>query len=163
MYDISGVPALRSIAETCLTCRDPIGICPLYWGRGGDGSMWFASEMKALQHRCVEFDIFPPVSPLPSKSCKMNPLVNKPANLSLDRTLNASSHAGTHAPRLRFGLRICFTQGHCYRSTTGKFERWYNPAWLDPANIPSPSTSGQNLDPILTDIRVRQKSFMYRN
>ena len=43
-------------------CRDPIGICPLYWGKGADGSMWFASEMKALQHRCVTFDIFPPVS-----------------------------------------------------------------------------------------------------
>ena len=41
--------------------RDPIGICPLYWGKGADGSTWFASEMKALQHRCVDIDIFPPV------------------------------------------------------------------------------------------------------
>lgn len=48
---------------TFMAARDPIGICPLYWGRGADGSMWFSSEMKALQNVCVEFDIFPPVRP----------------------------------------------------------------------------------------------------
>lgn len=46
---------------TFMAARDPIGICPLYWGKGSDGSMWFSSEMKALQHTCVEYDIFPPV------------------------------------------------------------------------------------------------------
>lgn len=41
--------------------RDPIGICSLYWGRGADGSVWFASEMKALQSKCTSIDSFPPV------------------------------------------------------------------------------------------------------
>ena len=41
--------------------RDPIGICPMYWGKDKDGATWFASEMKALQHQCVSFEIFPPV------------------------------------------------------------------------------------------------------
>lgn len=41
--------------------RDPIGICPMYWGKGYDGSIWFASEMKALQDTCIELHIFPPV------------------------------------------------------------------------------------------------------
>lgn len=41
--------------------RDPLGICPLYWGRGADGSYWFCSEMKGLQDRCTWFDIFEPV------------------------------------------------------------------------------------------------------
>lgn len=40
--------------------RDPIGICPLYWGRGADGSIWFSSEMKSLEEDCVEYEIFPP-------------------------------------------------------------------------------------------------------
>jgi len=40
--------------------RDPIGICPMYWGRGADGAVWFASEMKAIQDVCDVFDIFPP-------------------------------------------------------------------------------------------------------
>ena len=46
--------------------RDPMGICSLYWGRGQDGSYWFSSEMKGLQHACVSFGYFPPV-------CSMNP------------------------------------------------------------------------------------------
>ncbi len=41
--------------------RDPIGICPMYWGKDASGATWFASEMKALQHQCVSFEIFPPV------------------------------------------------------------------------------------------------------
>lgn len=40
--------------------RDPIGICPLYWGTGHDGAIWFASELKAIQEKCVDFEIFPP-------------------------------------------------------------------------------------------------------
>lgn len=42
--------------------RDPIGICPMYWGKDADGATWFASEMKALHQQCVSFEIFPPVS-----------------------------------------------------------------------------------------------------
>ena len=49
--------ATRRSASLCA------GICPLYWGKGADGSTWFASEMKALQHTCVSFEIFPPVRP----------------------------------------------------------------------------------------------------
>lgn len=45
-----------------IAARDPIGVCSFYWGRGRDGSTWFASEMKALQEHCETFDIFPPVS-----------------------------------------------------------------------------------------------------
>ena len=44
--------------------RDPIGICSLYWGRGADGSVWFASEMKALQTKCINIECFPPVGAL---------------------------------------------------------------------------------------------------
>ena len=40
--------------------RDAIGICSLYWGKGADGSTWFASEMKALQDKCEWVDTFPP-------------------------------------------------------------------------------------------------------
>ncbi len=49
-----------------IAARDPIGVCSFYWGRGKDGSTWFASEMKALQTHCETFDIFPPVSLCPS-------------------------------------------------------------------------------------------------
>jgi len=43
-----------------LAARDPMGIIPLYYGFGPDGSMWFASEMKALVNHCKVLDVFPP-------------------------------------------------------------------------------------------------------
>jgi len=45
---------------TYLAARDPIGVCPLYIGWGRDGSIWFASEMKALSEECERFEEFPP-------------------------------------------------------------------------------------------------------
>jgi len=41
-------------------CRDHMGIASMYWGKDKDGAVWFASEMKALQHNCVEYEQFPP-------------------------------------------------------------------------------------------------------
>jgi len=43
-----------------LAARDHMGICPLYFGVGKDGSLWFASEMKALVEDCIKFEEFPP-------------------------------------------------------------------------------------------------------
>ena len=43
-----------------LVARDPIGIIPLYIGYGVDGSVWFSSEMKAMQDNCSHYEIFPP-------------------------------------------------------------------------------------------------------
>lgn len=43
-----------------MAARDPIGITPLYMGWGRDGSVWFASEMKALTIECDQFQEFPP-------------------------------------------------------------------------------------------------------
>jgi asparagine synthase (glutamine-hydrolysing) len=43
-----------------VAARDPIGVVPLFWGWGRDGSVWFASEMKALRDVCPRFEQFPP-------------------------------------------------------------------------------------------------------
>ena len=40
--------------------RDPIGVNPLYVGWRADGSVVYASEMKALSSECVRFEVFPP-------------------------------------------------------------------------------------------------------
>lgn len=54
-----------------LAARDPMGIIPLYYGYGQDGSVWFASELKAIADHCTVFDQFPPgcfyYSSLPGK------------------------------------------------------------------------------------------------
>ena len=52
-----------------VAARDPIGVCSFYWGKGRNGSTWFASEMKALQAHCETFDIFPPVGRHPPLCC----------------------------------------------------------------------------------------------
>ncbi|MGO4779486.1 asparagine synthase B, partial [Lysobacter sp. 2RAB21] len=39
--------------------RDPIGVCPLYWGHDADGRLWVASEMKALARLCDDVAPFP--------------------------------------------------------------------------------------------------------
>lgn len=42
-----------------LIARDPIGVCPLYWGHDADGRLWVASEMKALARLCDDVSPFP--------------------------------------------------------------------------------------------------------
>lgn len=43
-----------------IALRDPVGIAPLYIGFHGDGSIWFASEMKALVDACARVELVPP-------------------------------------------------------------------------------------------------------
>lgn len=43
-----------------IIARDPIGVCPLYWGHDADGRVWVASEMKALVRICDDVEQFPP-------------------------------------------------------------------------------------------------------
>lgn len=53
--------ALWDRAKGCaLIARDPIGVCPLYWGHDRDGLLWVASEMKALEGLCPDVAQFPP-------------------------------------------------------------------------------------------------------
>ncbi|MEO1334388.1 MAG: asparagine synthase (glutamine-hydrolyzing), partial [Myxococcota bacterium] len=43
-----------------LVARDPAGICPLYVGHHEDGTIWFASEMKALVDHCAQIALVEP-------------------------------------------------------------------------------------------------------
>jgi asparagine synthase (glutamine-hydrolysing) len=46
--------------QRCVVARDPIGVCPLYWGHDADRRLWVASEMKALVRICDDVAPFPP-------------------------------------------------------------------------------------------------------
>ena len=46
--------------DLLVSARDPIGIIPLYRGVGANGSLWFASEMKAMVQHCPQLENFPP-------------------------------------------------------------------------------------------------------
>ncbi|WP_133498867.1 asparagine synthase B [Cognatilysobacter terrigena] len=47
-------------AKRFVIARDPIGVCPLYWGHDADGRIWVASEMKAIARNCPDVGPFPP-------------------------------------------------------------------------------------------------------
>ncbi len=43
-----------------LIARDPIGVIPLYIGYDADGTVYVASELKALEGQCKRYEPFPP-------------------------------------------------------------------------------------------------------
>ena len=43
-----------------LIARDPMGVCPLYWGHDREGRLRVASEMKSLAGECADVAQFPP-------------------------------------------------------------------------------------------------------
>lgn len=45
--------------DSFFVIRDHMGITPLYIGYGADGSIWFASEMKALTDVVARVETFP--------------------------------------------------------------------------------------------------------
>jgi len=64
--------------DSFVVARDHIGMIPLYYGRGKDGSFWVASEMKVLVEDCVTFDAFPPGHIYDSKQDKFIPFMEGP-------------------------------------------------------------------------------------
>ncbi|CAN6484723.1 unnamed protein product [Victoria cruziana] len=64
--------------KSFIAARDAIGITPLYMGWGLDGSIWFASEMKALSDDCEHFVSFPPGHIYSSKSGETRRWYNPP-------------------------------------------------------------------------------------
>ncbi|MEO6365337.1 MAG: asparagine synthase B [Luteimonas sp.] len=49
-----------SSSRRVLIARDPMGVCPLYWGHDRAGRLGVASEMKALVGLCADIAQFPP-------------------------------------------------------------------------------------------------------
>jgi len=47
-------------ARRALIARDPMGVCPLYWGHDREGRLCVASEMKSLVDICADVAQFPP-------------------------------------------------------------------------------------------------------
>lgn len=47
-------------ARRAIIARDPMGVCPMYWGHDRDGRLRVASEMKSLVDSCADVAQFPP-------------------------------------------------------------------------------------------------------
>jgi asparagine synthase (glutamine-hydrolysing) len=65
-------------ARRVLIARDPIGVCPLYWGHDRNGLLWVASEMKALVGMCSDVAPFPPGHFYDSSGCGLVQYYRKP-------------------------------------------------------------------------------------
>ncbi len=63
-----------STTDDYLIVRDPIGVIPLYIGHDKDGTVYAASELKALEGQCEEYQPFPPGHYL----CSMDVTANSP-------------------------------------------------------------------------------------
>lgn len=62
-----------------VVARDAVGIIPLYYGRGKDGSFWVASEMKVLADGdCATFQEFPPGMVYDSETKEFKPYLLRP-------------------------------------------------------------------------------------
>ena len=63
LEDLSGIFAFALYDEErdeFLIARDPIGVIPLYIGFDGDGTVYVASELKALEGQCERYEPFLP-------------------------------------------------------------------------------------------------------
>lgn len=63
LEDLSGIFAFVLYDEekdTFLIARDPIGVIPLYIGYDNDGTVYVASELKALEGQCQRYEPFLP-------------------------------------------------------------------------------------------------------
>ena len=61
--EISGIFAFAlydEAADDFLIARDPIGVIPLYIGHDSEGHVYCASELKALEGFCDDYEVFPP-------------------------------------------------------------------------------------------------------
>lgn len=63
LEDLSGIFAFAlydAEKDEFLIARDPIGVIPLYIGFDGDGKVYVASELKALEGNCDRYEVFLP-------------------------------------------------------------------------------------------------------
>jgi len=63
LESLSGIFAFALYDEArdqFLIARDPIGVIPLYIGYDSDGTVYVASELKALEGQCERYEPFPP-------------------------------------------------------------------------------------------------------
>ncbi|CTP84818.1 asparagine synthase B [Xanthomonas translucens pv. arrhenatheri] len=65
-------------AGRVLIARDPMGVCPLYWGHDQQGRLRVASEMKSLADSCADVAQFPPGHYYDSVSGELQQYYRKP-------------------------------------------------------------------------------------
>ncbi len=107
LEDINGIFAFALYDEekdAFLIARDPIGVIPLYIGYDSDGTIYVASELKALEGQCERYEPFLPGHYLWSEELR----VKNKSNNSEDKSISDSSLFTLHTSLKRYYKRDWF-------------------------------------------------------
>ena len=107
LEDINGIFAFALYDEekdAFLIARDPIGVIPLYIGYDSDGTVYVASELKALEGHCEQYEPFLPGHYLWSEELR----VKNKSNNSEDKSISDSSLFTLHSSLKRYYKRDWF-------------------------------------------------------
>ena len=97
LEDINGIFAFALYDEekdAFLIARDPIGVIPLYIGYDSDGTIYVASELKALEGQCERYEPFLPGHYLWSEELRMKN-EESPTGLPIDSDKDATAAANS--------------------------------------------------------------------
>ena len=141
LEDINGIFAFALYDEekdAFLIARDPIGVIPLYIGYDSDGTVYVASELKALEGQCERYEPFLPGHYLWSEELRMK---NEefPTGLPIDSDKDATAAANSSLFILHSSLK-----------------RYYHRDWFDYESVKNNQASVSEIHDALTAAVKRQ-------
>ena len=141
LEDINGIFAFALYDEekdAFLIARDPIGVIPLYIGYDSDGTVYVASELKALEGQCERYEPFLPGHYLWSEELRMK---NEefPTGLPIDSDKDATAAAYSSLFILHSSLK-----------------RYYHRDWFDYEAVKNNQASVSEIHDALTAAVKRQ-------
>ena len=119
-----------------LIARDPIGVIPLYIGYDSDGTIYVASELKALEGQCECYEPFPPGHYLFSEGCRVE---------SVEFATAASSPVVSRA-----------VANSPLSTLNSKLKRYYHRDWFDYAAVKDNDACVEAIHDALEDAVKRQ-------
>ncbi len=119
-----------------LIARDPIGVIPLYIGYDSDGTMYVASELKALEGQCERYEPFLPGHYFWSGECRTE-------NVEFATALEGSAESTAVANSTPYTLH-------------SKLKRYYQRDWFDYEAVKDNKASVQAIHDALEDAVKRQ-------
>ena len=119
-----------------LIARDPIGVIPLYIGYDSDGTVYVASELKALEGQCERYEPFLPGHYLWSGECRTE-------NVEFATALEGSAESTAVANSTPYPLN-------------SKLKRYYKRDWFDYEAVKDNKASVQDIHDALTAAVKRQ-------
>ena len=119
-----------------LIARDPIGVIPLYIGYDSDGTVYVASELKALEGQCERYEPFLPGHYFWSGECRTE-------NVEFATALEGSAESTAVANSTPYTLH-------------SKLKRYYQRDWFDYEAVKDNKASVQDIHDALEDAVKRQ-------